>query len=238
VPPGRGPQSGRSSYRAGRPRDEEGRPLGGGERRGGRTYKPGLHDWTPATDNQGAGRGARNGASEAPARAAGRNGTRPAGAAGAGSGPRGAARPQPAYRSRQDPRRSAAGAEPAADHRPSLGRYGLPQQAGARPGRVSSVAPYFRNGRGADGSASRRDTSLTTGPGNGARPYADLDEPPDGDEAQSDAHARPERRQPETPGLSSNRRLPGERQRIDPQRQTGAPARGDTARRRPHRDRS
>jgi hypothetical protein len=33
--------------RVGQPRDQDGRPQGAVERRGGRTYKPGLHDWTP-----------------------------------------------------------------------------------------------------------------------------------------------------------------------------------------------
>ncbi len=33
--------------RVGQPRDQDGRPQSGAERRGGRTYKPGLHDWSP-----------------------------------------------------------------------------------------------------------------------------------------------------------------------------------------------
>lgn len=33
----------------GRPRDMDGRPRSDGERRGGRTYRPGLHDWTPGS---------------------------------------------------------------------------------------------------------------------------------------------------------------------------------------------
>ncbi|MHB8575146.1 MAG: hypothetical protein ACYDCQ_07415 [Dehalococcoidia bacterium] len=37
----------------GRPRDLDGRPMGGGERRGGRTFRPGLHDWSPGAARPG-----------------------------------------------------------------------------------------------------------------------------------------------------------------------------------------
>ncbi len=44
--------------RVGQPRDQDGRPQSGAERRGGRTYKPGLHDWSPGAAGRPGERGA------------------------------------------------------------------------------------------------------------------------------------------------------------------------------------
>lgn len=62
--------------RVGQPRDQDGRPQGAVERRGGRTYRPGLHDWTPAAPGRGPDRtgdaAAGGGRFSRPARADGR----------------------------------------------------------------------------------------------------------------------------------------------------------------------
>lgn len=66
---GNGPQGGRRGgwSQSGRPRDQDGRPISGGQRRGGRTFRPGLHDWSALSGGggqQGRGPGQRGPAGE------------------------------------------------------------------------------------------------------------------------------------------------------------------------------
>lgn len=89
MPAGPGGSGGQGRYRpgrpqVGRPRDLDGRPRGEGERRGGRTFRPGLHDWTP---------GAASGTTGA-AGATGSTGSSNDGRSNGGARPRPAYRPQ------------------------------------------------------------------------------------------------------------------------------------------------
>jgi hypothetical protein len=212
VVAGKGPQGGRRGgfSQAGRPRDENGRPISSGERRGSRTYRPGLHDWSPAGGQREAARPAQQQQAVPPPQpgAEERSGNvrdvpgaprgdvyRPGSPMGNGTGPR----PVKAgpFRSRQDPHGATGDGQTA---RPPMSRYGLPQQQPAGRIRRDGPAPYFRaSDRNGAHSFPRRtggDAMLTNGGPQATRPYADLDEPDAGDQSAAQA---PQPQQPRPP---------------------------------------
>jgi len=120
--PGNGGRRRADQSRVGQPRDQNGKPRGSQERRGARSYRPGLHDWSP---------GAGGRASERPA--------------GSSSGERSAGSPSEGRQQRpgDDARRpdTARPAYPRRDTSPAGSALGRPANRG-----MGAPRPVFRQG--------------------------------------------------------------------------------------------